>query len=208
MDEEMDFKVDLSSDVKIKSERSIFDFSTYRFEPIQTNFEDDPANEEVFCTFEDNKNFLRSTNKPVNHHFIVDTLDSKISSSNEQPTLKSEIKKETIGLFERKLSPTQRERTEYQQNVTNYNGNCVGESNEIKQQLRSKFYLSDADLHLKYHVLDLNLHFENYYPASLSSNATTNHNTEQQQNSRSDEQTDDGDAVEVKGDCVHFVLRL
>ena len=85
----MDFKVDLTSSTKIKDERTIFDskiiydFSTCRFEPIQANFEDDPANEEVFCTFEDNKNFLKSTTKSVNPHFIIDSLDSKISSSNQ-----------------------------------------------------------------------------------------------------------------------------
>ena len=84
MDEEMDFKDDLCFGVKIKSERTIFDFSTRQFEPIQVNFEDDPANEEVFCTFENNNNFLKSTSKSVNPHFIVDSLDSMISSSSNQ----------------------------------------------------------------------------------------------------------------------------
>ena len=84
MDEEMDFKVDLSIDTKIKNERTIFDFSACKFEPIQVDFEDDPANEDVFCTFEDNKNFLKSSSKSVNPHFIIDSLDSKISSSSNQ----------------------------------------------------------------------------------------------------------------------------
>ena len=80
----MDSKVNLCSGTKIKSERTIFDFSTRQFEPIQVNFEDDPANEEVFCTFENNNNFLKSTSKSVNPHFIVDSLDSMISSSSNQ----------------------------------------------------------------------------------------------------------------------------
>ena len=87
MDEEaMDCKADLTCDTKIKNEKTIFNFSSCLFEPIQTNFEDYPANGKLFRTYEDYKNFIKSTNKSVNPHFIA---YSKISSSSNQTGVSS-----------------------------------------------------------------------------------------------------------------------
>ena len=93
MDEEMDSKVNLCSGTKIKSERTIFDFSNCKFEQIQVDFEDDPANEDVFYAYEDCKNFIKSTNKSISPHFIVGSKTSPSSNQTGVSSLQAVIRK-------------------------------------------------------------------------------------------------------------------
>ena len=93
MDEEMDSKVNLCSGTKIKNERTIFDFSNCKLEPIQGDFEDDPANEDVFCTFENDKHFIKSTNKSISPHFIVGSKTSPSSNQTGASSLQTTMSK-------------------------------------------------------------------------------------------------------------------